>query len=173
MSNNDYIKGYSQGYNYGRSPSYFSPRTETKVVERVVYDDDASDALVIAVENQRQIIKEQNAVVAKQNAVIRTLKKALHKIAPEHPLVNPIRTKNNPILQEVGEKARKYYLETGEDILDPKYEALALAKGEPRATPEPAVPAQSSAEASDESKPVKEKKGGFWGWFNNPTGVGA
>ena len=182
MKHNDFIRGYNQGYNYGHRPSYSPPRTETKVVERVVYDDGASDALVIAVENQRQIIEEQNADMVEQNAVIGTLKKALHEVAPEHPLVNPIRTKNNPILQKVGESAREYYLETGEEPTDPEYEALALSKGEPwvdeeePASVEPDDPVQSRSEEGEpgvEGKPVKEKKGGFWGWFNNPTGVGA
>ena len=171
MNHNDFIRGYNQGYNYGHRPSYSPPQTETKVVERVAY------GAAVLIKKQEKIIKEQNAEVVKQDAVIGTLKKALHKVSPEHPLVNPIRTMNNPILQEIGEKARKHYLETGERIYDEEYEVIALAKGEPRATPEaPAAPVQAHAEEGEpgvEGKPVKEKKGGFWGWFNNPTGVGA
>ena len=183
MSNNDFIKGYNQGYNYGRSPSYFSPRTETKVVERVVYDDGASDALVIAVENQRQIIKDQRADSAGQSAVTYALKKALHEVSPNHPLVNPIRTINNPITNRIYDDAHDFYLNNEKEPIDEAYEALALSKGEPRpaadpepASVEPATPVQSRSEEGEpgvEGKPVKEKKGGFWGWFNNPTGVGA
>ena len=167
MSNNDFIKGYNQGYNNAYRPSPSQPQTETKVVERVVtqYDNSASLSLANALVKQR-------ADSAGQSAVVYTLKKALHEIAPDHPLINPIRTANNPITNQIYDNAHDFYLENKFDPIDEAYEAIALSKGEPRATPEPAVPAQSSAEASDESKPVKEKKGGFWGWFNNPTGVG-
>ena len=180
MSRNDFIKGYSQGYNNAYRPS--SP--QTKVVERVVtqYDNSASASLVEAVVNQRQIIKEKNIEIVKLDAVVGTLKKALHKVSPDHPLVNPLRTTNNPELQQVEENAETYFLEKNDYLPDPEFEALALAKGEPwvdeeePASVEPDDPVQSRSEEGEpgvEGKPVKEKKGGFWGWFNNPTGVGA
>ena len=61
---------------------------------------------------------------------------AIVEIDANHPLVNPIRTKDNPILNKIYDDAEQRYMQTEKTQEYPEYEAIAAAQGYP-AEPDP------------------------------------
>ncbi len=157
MSHADYLKGFGAGQNNpGWSPKPWqpSPQTETKVVTKTVVQQDYTSAMAMAVvlEDEREAHRRTTAHLSAEGMIVGTLKKALHAVAPDHPLVNPLRTFNNPITSELYKKAEKHFLETGKELHDEEYETLARSMGEPpwEETPEGKAELEASAAADAE-----------------------
>ena len=112
---------------------YLRGQTDANLHNFILGGRNGSPAVIHLDDKER---KELNANANGISKICLALKTELHRVDPGNPMVNPIRTMENPIVRQLYESGRDEYLKTKKQTVNPEFEAIAAAQGYP-AEPDP------------------------------------